>query len=304
MINFTWHECKMLDTEFLESNPVYLTMPTDSDETFQIYFTALRNLAEQNIPIAHSVNTSTSAKACLFSSTNPPHWEFANRTCPASFSVVKEYDTLNIRMDTKLVNGSKAWVSTLATGEFGIFKFIGECKGLQSPHFLLEYTYKGTENFVEEYKNVCGPGMFQSGTGEFYLKDYTVEPVFHLFASDPVKALPLNKALALMVPTILYGGCIRLVNELEIKTAELNKLTNDWQRIVDSGLTFNLSKDYKALDEQISDFYYKVKQLLADLCGTIIQNSLVKFYNPETELGKYFYDSMVYSTHKNSNLFR
>lgn len=300
MINFTWHECRMLDTKFLESHPEYLVMPLDSSDCFRKYFISLRDLAEKNIPLAHSVNTTTSAKACLACSSYDGHNEISKRTCPAAFSVVKNYDTFSIDLEKNTISGSKAWISTLMTGEFGVFKF----KGPETAHVYIEFERKDTDQFKEEYKNVCGPGMFQSGTGELYLKDYEIIQGWNTFKINSIVRLSLAKALSLMVPTIIYGGCIRLSKELEMRGEELDLLSARWHNIVDSGISFEITKDINSINSsEVREFYYKSKQLLADLCAYIIQNSLVKFYNPETELGKYFYDSMMYSTHKNSNFF-
>lgn len=283
----------MLTKEFLQDNPVFLRNFIIEDDP-SIFFNALHDLAHSNIPLAHCISKCSAVRNDLTLSNHIPHNELAKTVFIGCYSTHKPYDSVGLSPSNTTLCGSKHFVTNLPVAEHATFQM-----KLQDKKYIVYVDLSKIEYLRFTYDTITGPGMIETQTGEIEFINYPFDQTSIIMEVRKDERWDLREAHNhLFFSTNFLGAAAGLFELLESPQKyhlRLEETTRHWRNIVSNCKTDIHSDDYWKAQNWI---YIKTKRLLADLVCEVIQNYGGEFMGVNNSKGKFFYDCLVFSSHR------
>lgn len=282
----------ILTLDFLCKHPEFL-------ETNKDFFLKQLEVATHDLALAHSITKVGCARNTLKKSHNQKHRDLANTNFIAGHSIKKPSDTLNVSYEAGkyILNGEKQWITNLDISNF--------CNiGLDLNGAVYNvYINLSNESLEIDMTVLPGPGMLDSRTGKITFINYTLtdNDILNKVAYDELSekwaiCCPQSGHNNLFFSTNMLGASMGLLKHLADSTlhSRAHSLHDLWQLYIDN---LHNNEDVNDFYNKRNNFYTQTKCLLVDTLNLIIQTQTGKFFDPRTDIGKLFYDSLIFSAH-------
>jgi len=284
-----------LSVEFLKSNPVLTTKFVNASvDSRHEFFQKLKNIASQDLSLAHSTFKVSSCRTILTLSDQEKFQQLADTNFISGFSVHKSFDTAYVDNNNSIV-GIKHWVTNLEQAEFGIIQLKDALDEVKL--FFVDFP-PSSENssFTKNFSFFRHPGLADTRTGDI---DFNFHPAELIFSKSDLRYFVSNNHNSLCFITNYLGGISGLLDNLESTTSSIYRSTyknlcNLLDREIDASKNvINNDKFWHTRNA----LYLDSKNLMVEICKHIISNYAGNFYNLNCSQGQHFFDCLIYSGH-------